>query len=312
MSEFDILQTRACLGNARRILMKKCFILLVVFSVVVCLSAGVFAQNPRFLLTIEASDAAGVGGLNGGLADSLENIGPDTPLYISLYANGMRDFIGYEVRISLNHELYKGTIGFVANRPGPDVHPIAEANNFFSINGIKTPEAGSYYVMAGGVPPGTAGVSINDWAFLGRIALETRSSFSGYDMFTLLLASYVSSDGTKNDVSNFNTVYLNIVTTDIEDSDVSSGSPNSYTLGQNYPNPFNPTTTIPFEVVSGGNAKISVYNVLGQEVAVIADTFFPVGQHTVTFDASNMSSGIYFYKLEMNGFIDMKRLILLR
>ena len=290
--------------------MKKCFILLVVFSVVVCLSAGVFAQTPRFLLTIEASDAAGIGDLNGGLADSLESIGPDTPLYISLYANGMSDFIGYEVRISLNHELYKGTIGFVANRPG-DTHPLA---NVLSINGLRTPaEGGSYYVMSGGVPPGgTAGVSINDWAFLGRIALETRSSFNGRDTFTLLQASYVSSDGTENDVSNFNTVYLNNVTTDIEDSGVSSGSPNSYTLGQNYPNPFNPTTTIPFEVVSGGNAKISVYNVLGQEVAVIADTFFPVGQHTVTFDASNMSSGIYFYKLEMNGFIDMKRLILLR
>ena len=298
--------------------MKKCFILLVVFSVVVCLSAGVFAQNPRFLLTIEASDATGVGGLNGGLADSLENIGPDTPLYISLYANGMSNFIGYEVRISLNHELYKDTIGFVANRPGSDVHPIAEANDFFSVNGLRTPaEGGSYYVMAGGLSggAGATGALIRDWAFLGRIALETRSSFSGYDIFTLLQASYVSNSAgviTENVVSNFNTVYLNIVTTDIEDSGVSSGSPNSYTLGQNYPNPFNPTTTIPFEVVSGGNAKISVYNVLGQEVAVIADTFFPVGQHTVTFDASNMSSGIYFYKLEMNGFIDMKRLILLR
>ena len=164
------------------------------------------------------------------------------------------------------------------------------------------------------VPPGAAGVLIDDWAFLGRIKLETSSSFSGRDTFTLLQASYVSSDGTENVVSDFNIVYLNIVT-DIEDAGVSSGTsgiPNSYTLGQNYPNPFNPTTTIPFEAVSGGNAKISVYNVLGQEVAVIADTFFPVGQHTVTFDASNMSSGIYFYKLEMNGFIDMKRLILLR
>ena len=290
--------------------LKKCFILLVVFSVVVCLSAGVFAQTPRFLLTIEDSDVAGVGDLNGGLADSLENIGPDTPLYISLYANGMSDFIGYEVRISLNHELYKDTIGFVITRPG-DVHPIGQANDFFSINGLRTPAAsGSYYIMSGGLSGG-AGALINDWAFLGRIALETSSSFSGFDIFTLLQASYVSSDGNENVVSDFNIVYLNIVT-DIEDSGVSSGIPNSYTLGQNYPNPFNPTTTIPFEVVSSGNAKIVVYNVLGQEVAVLADTFFPAGQHTVKFDASNMSSGIYFYKLEMNGFIDMKRLILLR
>lgn len=284
---------------------------MVVFSVVVCLSAGVFAQTPRFLLTIKDSDAAGVGDLNGGLADSLEIIGPD--IYISLYANGMRDFIGYEVRISLNDELYKEPIGFVETRPG-DTHPLAQAQSFLSVNGLKKPEAGSYYTMSGAVPLGTAGVLIDDWAFLGRIKLETSSSFSGRDTFTLLQASYVSSDGTENVVSDFNIVYLNIVT-DIEDAGVSSGTsgiPNSYTLGQNYPNPFNPTTTIPFEAVSGGNAKIVVYNVLGQEVAVIADTFFPVGQHTVTFDASNMSSGIYFYKLEMNGFIDMKRLILLR
>ncbi len=295
--------------------MKKCFILLVVFSVVVCLSAGVFAQTPRFLLTIKDSDAAGVGDLNGGLADSLEIIGPD--IYISLYANEMRDFIGYEVRISLNDALYENTIEFVETRPG-DTHPLAQAQGFFSINGLETPDAGgSYYIMSGAIPEDAPGVLIDDWAFLGRIKLETSSSFSGRDTFTLLQASYLSGDGaraTKNVVSDFNIVYLNIVT-DIEDAGVSSGTsgiPNSYTLGQNYPNPFNPTTTIPFEAVSGGNAKIVVYNVLGQEVAVIADTFFPVGQHTVTFDASNMSSGIYFYKLEMNGFIDMKRLILLR
>ncbi len=307
MSTYDILQTHACLGNARRILMKKCFILLVVFSVVLCLSAGVFAQTPRYLLTIENSDVAGIGVLN----DSLENIGPDTPIYISLYADGMTDFIGYDVRISLNDALYTPNIEFVQTRTGDD-HPLVTPNVFFApVNRIERTATGSYYIMSGALPDNATGVSISN-AFLGRIKLETSSSFSGFDTFTLLQASYVSGDGvsaTENVVSDFNVVYLNIVT-DVEGE--IPGIPNSYTLGQNYPNPFNPTTTIPFEAISSGNAKISVYNVLGQQVAVVADTFFPVGQHTVKFDASNLSSGIYFYKLEMNGFIDMKRLVLLR
>ncbi len=88
--------------------------------------------------------------------------------------------------------------------------------------------------------------------------------------------------------------------------------PNEYFVEQNYPNPFNPTTEIRFGLKEPGMATLTVYNVMGQEVARLVSEDLNAGIHVATFDASGMASGIYFYRLTANNFTDMRKMMLMR
>jgi hypothetical protein len=88
--------------------------------------------------------------------------------------------------------------------------------------------------------------------------------------------------------------------------------PQEYTLSQNFPNPFNPSTTIEYQITRSGMTTLKVYNVLGQEVASLVDGVVTAGNHQVTFDASRLSSGIYFYTLRSGNFTATKKLTLLK
>lgn len=83
-----------------------------------------------------------------------------------------------------------------------------------------------------------------------------------------------------------------------------------YYLNQNFPNPFNPATRINYGVAKSGNVEISVYNILGNKVATLVNEFKPAGSYTVDFNASKLSSGVYFYKISTNGFVQTKKMIL--
>jgi V8-like Glu-specific endopeptidase len=89
-------------------------------------------------------------------------------------------------------------------------------------------------------------------------------------------------------------------------------APSSFGLEQNYPNPFNPTTTIRFSIPVEADVKLSVYNTLGQEVAEILSARLKEGYHEVDFDAGSLTSGIYFYRLEAEKFVDVKKMIILK
>ncbi len=86
----------------------------------------------------------------------------------------------------------------------------------------------------------------------------------------------------------------------------------SYKLSQNFPNPFNPSTIIEYSIPNSTNVRLSVYNSLGQKVATLLNKKQRAGKHEVQFDASNLSSGIYFYKLQSGKFVSTKKMILLR
>jgi hypothetical protein len=88
--------------------------------------------------------------------------------------------------------------------------------------------------------------------------------------------------------------------------------PTGFTLEQNYPNPFNPTTVISFQLPVGENVKIAVYNLLGQQVAVLADRDYAAGSHTVTFNGSGLTTGSYFYRIESGHFTATKKMILIK
>jgi Domain of unknown function (DUF1083). len=87
---------------------------------------------------------------------------------------------------------------------------------------------------------------------------------------------------------------------------------NSYSLDQNYPNPFNPSTQITFSLVKSEKVKLAVYNLLGQQVAELVNGIRSAGSQTVTFNAKNFSSGVYFYKLEAGSTVLAKKMMLLK
>ncbi len=74
--------------------------------------------------------------------------------------------------------------------------------------------------------------------------------------------------------------------------------PTDLSLDQNYPNPFNPTTQITFTMPESGNARLDVYNMMGQRISTVVDQTLSAGSHTVTFDANNLASGVYLYRLQ--------------
>ncbi len=117
----------------------------------------------------------------------------------------------------------------------------------------------------------------------------------------------------------------NLVTKACESGNVFSNNPNTdnavqigqdlpYTFGldQNYPNPFNPTTQISFEIPASAHVKLEVFNMAGQKVATLADEEMSAGLHTVTWDASHNSSGVYLYRLEAGNQVDSRKMILLK
>ena len=90
------------------------------------------------------------------------------------------------------------------------------------------------------------------------------------------------------------------------------GIPDQFSLSQNYPNPFNPTTKIDFQLPTDGNVKITVYDNSGKLISEIVNGFRTAGYHTVNFDAANISSGVYFYKLESGNFSKVMKMTVLK
>ncbi|MEJ2506368.1 MAG: T9SS type A sorting domain-containing protein, partial [Ignavibacteriaceae bacterium] len=88
--------------------------------------------------------------------------------------------------------------------------------------------------------------------------------------------------------------------------------PTVYSLSQNYPNPFNPTTTIKFGIPKAGDVSLAVYDILGRKVAELINGNLTAGYHTVNFNATNLASGVYFYRIEAGDFVSVKKLMLLK
>ncbi|HMQ69639.1 MAG TPA: T9SS type A sorting domain-containing protein, partial [Ignavibacteria bacterium] len=99
-------------------------------------------------------------------------------------------------------------------------------------------------------------------------------------------------------------------------NEVVIGVPDKFYLSQNYPNPFNPVTNLGFGISSAagglGFVSLKVYDVLGNEVAVLVNETKEPGYYNVQFDGSSLSSGIYFYRLESNGQVQTKRMMMVK
>ena len=94
--------------------------------------------------------------------------------------------------------------------------------------------------------------------------------------------------------------------------EIVNDKPLQFELSQNYPNPFNPSTTIKFSVPNDVHARINIYNVLGEIIQTLIDETLKAGYYEINFDASGLASGHYFYRLETENFIDIKKMILIK
>lgn len=93
---------------------------------------------------------------------------------------------------------------------------------------------------------------------------------------------------------------------------ISSNVPSNYNLSQNYPNPFNPVTKINFEIPKQGFVTLRIFDLLGREVKTLVNETATAGSYSVDFNATEFSSGVYFYKLTVNDFVDTKRMTLIK
>ncbi|MCH7677542.1 T9SS type A sorting domain-containing protein [candidate division KSB1 bacterium] len=100
-------------------------------------------------------------------------------------------------------------------------------------------------------------------------------------------------------------------TTAVED--IAAIIPNSFVLQQNYPNPFNPSTIISYSIFKPGFVTLTIYNILGRETKTLVSEFQIANTYSVNFDASKLSSGIYFYRLQVgHEFVGTKKMLLMR
>jgi hypothetical protein len=88
--------------------------------------------------------------------------------------------------------------------------------------------------------------------------------------------------------------------------------PKDFYLSNNYPNPFNPTTRINYSLSKSVNVSLKVYDVLGREVRTLVQGAQNPGSYTVIFDASDLSSGVYFYRLEAGNYSETKQMLLMK
>lgn len=112
-----------------------------------------------------------------------------------------------------------------------------------------------------------------------------------------------------NSISNQIDVDLTNALVSNEDS---PSLPSNFKLHQNYPNPFNPTTNISFSVPNTSNVTIKLHDSLGREIGVLANKSYSAGTHTINFNASNLSSGVYFYTFENSEYLETRKMMLIK
>ena len=153
-------------------------------------------------------------------------------------------------------------------------------------------------IAYGDIPPGQSST--------GQGTQVIRFSASRPGSYGVEFSVEISSGGTRFWTDTFNvTVFTGV-------SRSSTELPNVFELAQNYPNPFNPSTTIRYGLPQRSQVTLTVFNTLGQQVALPQNGEQEAGYHEVKFEGSGLSSGVYFYRLRAGDFVETKRLLLLR
>lgn len=181
---------------------------------------------------------------------------------------------------------------------------VAEAGNYdISVRTASVPGIGAYHIEFDGLNvtgkklvPTTGG-----WQFWKDVTSTKVALNKGKQIMRLAIES---PEFTINSITVKKSAGVGV-----EDD---SNQPATYSLGQNYPNPFNPTTMVPFSLKQSGKVSIKIYNAIGEEIAVLVSGNLPAGNHETQWDASTVTSGIYFCRMQSGSFSSTKKLILVK
>ncbi|MCF8267844.1 MAG: choice-of-anchor A family protein [Ignavibacteriales bacterium] len=220
-----------------------------------------------------------------------------------------RQPVGYDhvwtLAVTNNDKLYAGTYG-------GGVYFSADGTTWSNVTGnlgnnyvyaIRIDGANNVYtstwmsgVYVSTAIPKSAGLDMA-WANLGMNGIEVSTIFVDSKQNKIYAAT---GDGT---------LYVADLVTSIDNN---PGEVKTFSLDQNYPNPFNPTTTIRYSIAEDSRVSIRVFDLLGREVAVLVDRNQSAGVYNVNFDASQLSSGVYLYRIEAGNFSSVRKLMLLK
>lgn len=228
--------------------------------------------------------------------------------FVTSFYPGYTDFESAEV-ISMGTAV-NGVIDIDWGAVGKEIVERPLLSDMITINGRVSLEGNSdlpptVYVFQGDMPVTSAPVRSDGTYSLNISAgdYEIFVSAPGYES----QSKFVSSAGSKNMNLNFalSTYRGESLTNSILTSD-------GYVLNQNYPNPFNPTTNIKYAIPTGGLVKLSVYNLLGKEVASLINRYQEAGSYSIEFNGSELASGVYIYKLTSGNTVVTKKMNLIK
>lgn len=157
-------------------------------------------------------------------------------------------------------------------------------------------------------------ITTKDSLTLGTVLTSVLTSYNWFvtgkkfPVFEIIYTSY-SVNGIP--ITNSKVVNYNLGTV-IGVTNISNETPDKYKLSQNYPNPFNPATKISFSIPKQGFVNMKVYDILGKEVMTLVNEIKQAGSYDVNFNGSNFASGVYFYRIESDNFVDIKRMMLIK
>ena len=182
--------------------------------------------------------------------------------------------------------------------------------------GIETTEEGSYTLTWSLPDAGLAGANyyLRDYHAGATTKLRDGQTYH-FELEATTAAKATDSPlirGDERGVSKGNTPRFELIVTTDQLEDGTSELPAEIVLRQNYPNPFNPTTIISYELPQQGHVRLNVYDMTGRQVATLVDTRMNAGRHQVSFNAMNLASGVYMYRLQAGGVTMTRQLTLIK
>ncbi len=250
---------------------------------------------------------------------------------------GVVDSTAYGPAWSGNENYNSGYL--FAPNSGNNGNPAWGSNGNGSVGGVVNTswlntDGADNYVLGNQMTPSLAGAGTYDFKLTfedmgsGQTAVGYSIKSSSYlleghimDSHSPLATTIFNSINFAVGSSNASTTGLNLIDVKVDlgspitvgvDNTNNNSIPTVYSLNQNYPNPFNPTTTIEFALPMSGNVNLAVYDILGRKVADLVNGNLTAGYHTINFNASDLSSGVYFYRIEAGDFVSVKKLMLLK
>jgi hypothetical protein len=287
------------------------------------------SPDPQFgFLYIYYGDTINIGNMNYTLSIFNESVAPYSSSYLDFNNDGFSDFfLTQQKKLFYGSNEFNGT-SYLEFSSSEEMDSFGEtARNAGDINNDGYDDliigatnhrndqevmVGKAYVFLGSAEPDTIPDFTMEgetkWSHFGwKVGSCGDLNGDGYDEV------YILADGYPDNENPLGKIYIYSMKKFIVGVEEHKNTlPDKFLLKQNYPNPFNPSTNIKFSLPNPEHIEIEVYNIIGQRVEILLNQQTKAGNHEVEFNAQNLSSGIYFYRIEAGEFQDVKKMILIR